>query len=146
MKTEIALDPGAADDARHPITTRHAAVWLDHKHARVFSFNPENFDEATVLGPPHNDHHKHTRGQEGLKEHPEDIKRFYHDLVGALQGVEELLIVGPAAAKLEFFRYVHQHDHALEAKVVGIETVDHPSDGQIVAFAKKYFKRADRMR
>jgi hypothetical protein len=41
---------------------------------------------------------------------------------------------------------VHQHDHALEAKVVGIETVDHPSDGQIVAFAKKYFKRADRMR
>ena len=37
-------------------------------------------------------------------------------------------------------------DHALETKVVGIETVDHPSDGQLVAFAKKYFKRSDGMR
>jgi hypothetical protein len=26
-----------------------------------------------------------------------------------------------------------------------VETVDHPSDGQLVAFARKYFKAADRM-
>ena len=146
VKTDMELDLVQGGAARHPIVTKHVAVWLDHKQARVFSFHPETFDEATVAAPPHNDHHKHTRGQEGLKEHPEDTKRFYHDLVAALQGAEELLIVGPGAAKLEFFRYVHQHDHALEAKVVGIETVDHPTDGQVVAYAKKYFKRTDRMR
>ena len=123
--------------------TKHVAVWLDHKEARIIAFHPGHADEATVSAPPHNDHHKHTRGQEGLKEHPEDTRRFYHDLVDALQGTEELLIVGPASAKIEFFRYVHQHDRALEAKVVGIETVDHPSDAQLVAFAKKYFRRVD---
>ncbi len=125
--------------------SRHVAVWLDHKEARVFHFQPDSADESTVLAPPHNDHHKHTRGQLGLKEHPEDAKRFYHDLVSSLKDVDELLVVGPGAAKLEFSRYLHAHDHALEAKVVGIETVDHPSDGQFIAYAKTYFKGADRM-
>ncbi len=123
--------------------SKHIAVWLDHKEARVFAFHPEHADEATVFAPPHNDHHKHTRGQEGLKEHPEDIKHFYRDLIAALQGTDELLIVGPGSAKLEFLRFVHQFDPALQTKVVGIETVDHPSDGQLVAFAKKYFARVD---
>jgi len=124
--------------------TRHAAVWLDHKEARTFAFRPGGAAETTVSGPPHNDHHKWTRGQEGIKEHPEDLKRFFHDLVQELHGVEELLIVGPGSAKLEFLRYVHTHDAKLEAAVVGIETVDHPTDAQIVAFAKAYFTRVDR--
>ena len=123
----------------------HVAVWLDHKEAHVFHVHPDAADEATVLAPPHNDHHKHTRGQLGLKEHPEDSKRFYHHLVTALRGADELLIVGPGSAKLEFSRYLHSHDQEMEKKVVGIETVDHPSDGQFIAYAKRYFKGADRM-
>jgi stalled ribosome rescue protein Dom34 len=125
--------------------SKHVVVWLDHKEARVIAFPPDRADEETVSAPPHNDHHKHTRGQEGLKEHPEDSKRFYHDLVKTLQGTEQMLIVGPGAAKLEFSRYLHTHDRLLEAKVLGIETVDHPSDAQLVAHAKTYFKRTDRM-
>jgi hypothetical protein len=30
-------------------------------------------------------------------------------------------------------------------KIVGVETVDHPSDGQLVAHARHYFKADDRM-
>jgi hypothetical protein len=29
--------------------------------------------------------------------------------------------------------------------IAGVETVDHPSDGQLVAFARHYFKAEDRM-
>jgi hypothetical protein len=29
--------------------------------------------------------------------------------------------------------------------IVGVETVDHPSDGQLVARARHYFKAEDRM-
>jgi hypothetical protein len=29
--------------------------------------------------------------------------------------------------------------------IVGVETVDHPSDAQLVAYARKYFIAADRM-
>ena len=37
-------------------------------------------------------------------------------------------------------------DPKLKKKVVGVETIDHPSDGQLVAHARKYFNAADRMR
>jgi hypothetical protein len=29
--------------------------------------------------------------------------------------------------------------------IAGVETVDHPSDAQLVAYARKYLKAADRM-
>jgi hypothetical protein len=32
------------------------------------------------------------------------------------------------------------------AKIVGVETVDHPTDRQIIAYASKYFAKSDRMR
>ena len=128
-----------------PEGSNHVAVWIDHREARIFHFHPDRDEENTVAGPHHNDHHKHTRGQEGLKEHPEDAKRFYHELMEQLQGAEQLLIAGPGAAKLEFSRYLHDHDRSLEKRVVGIETVDHPSDGQLVAFATRYFTKVERM-
>jgi hypothetical protein len=43
-------------------------------------------------------------------------------------------------------RYLREHNHLLEARVVGVETVDHPTDGQLVAHAKKYFGVIDRVR
>jgi hypothetical protein len=37
--------------------------------------------------------------------------------------------------------------HATVAKqVVGVESLDHPSDGELLAFAKRYFKRVDALR
>ncbi len=109
----------------------HIAVWLDHKEARVFTFSGENAVETTVHARPHNDHHKHTRGQEMLST--------------SLTGAKALLIVGPGAAKLEYIRHLHEHERVLEGAVVGIETVDHPSDGQLIAYAKTYFSGSDRM-
>jgi hypothetical protein len=47
--------------------------------------------------------------------------------------------VGPSKTKLHFFRYVQQHDHALEERIVGIESADHPSDAQLVAHLRHYF-------
>jgi hypothetical protein len=34
----------------------------------------------------------------------------------------------------------------MSARVVGVETVDHPSDGQLLAHARQYFQAADQMR
>jgi stalled ribosome rescue protein Dom34 len=125
--------------------SKHVVVWIDHKEARIFSLHPEGSEEATVVAPLHNIHHKHPRGQEGEKDHPDDAKRSFHEVVRGLERAEAVLLVGPGTAKLHFFRYVHKHEHALEPKVVGIETVDHPTDGQAVAYARKYFKRSERM-
>jgi hypothetical protein len=39
----------------------------------------------------------------------------------------------------------HIHDPKLMSAIVAVETVDHPSDAQIVAYARKYFDVTDRM-
>ncbi len=125
--------------------SKYVAVWLDHKEARIFSLNADGADEAKVLAPLHNVHHKHPRGQDGGKEHPNDAKQFFADVCRNLTTAEEILVVGPGSAKLELIRYLHQHEKGLEPKVVAVETVDHPTDGQIIAYAKTAFKRIDRM-
>jgi hypothetical protein len=41
--------------------------------------------------------------------------------------------------------HISQHDPGLMRIIVGVETVDHPSNGQLVAHARHYFKAEDRM-
>jgi hypothetical protein len=56
-----------------------------------------------------------------------------------------VLITGPANAKTELVKHIHHHDPKLMNVIVGVKTVDHPSDAQLVAYARKYFKATDRM-
>ena len=122
------------------MTTR-TALWIDHREARVFHVSADQFDELTVSVPQHV-HRRHPKGESGAKEHPDDLKRFFHEVSRSLEGSTHILVVGPSTAKLDFIRYLHQHDHALESRVVGIETVDHPTDRQLAAYVKTYFKLA----
>ena len=80
------------------------------------------------------------------RSHPADAERFYHDVAQALEGAEEILVVGPATAKLELIKHVHKHDHALASKIVGVETVDHPTEGELLKYVREYFRAADRTR
>jgi hypothetical protein len=54
-------------------------------------------------------------------------------------------VVGPSTAKLQFIHYAYKRDHTLEPRIVGVETVDHPTDGQLIAYSKRYFAADDRM-
>ena len=121
--------------------SRHAAVWIDHNEARIFHVEAETFDESTLHAP----HHvaRHPKSQTSDKYHPEEERRFFQDVVHALEGSNQILVVGPSTAKLHFLQYVHKHDQALEPRIVGIETVDHPTDRQIAAYVRHYFLNTD---
>ena len=130
----------------------HVVVWIDHQEARVFHVRPETvghvqpepIDEATVLSPQHHIH-RHPKALGEAREHPEDAMRFFHEVARSLEGADTVLVVGPSSAKFEFLKYVQAHDQKLRAKVAGVETVDHPTDREIVAHARRYFKASDRM-
>ena len=124
--------------------THHVAVWIDQQEARIYHIDAKNVDAIKVEAPGRHVHRHPTVTAEHA--HPSDAQHFYGDVVRALQGAEEILIVGPAKAKLELIKYVHKHHPAFDARIVGVETVDHPSDGQLVAYARQYFRAADRMR
>jgi hypothetical protein len=54
--------------------------------------------------------------------------------------------VGPGSAKIELLEHVQKHSLGLVRRIVGIKPMDHPTDGQIVAFARRYFHGEDRLR
>jgi stalled ribosome rescue protein Dom34 len=117
------------------MTPFHAAVWLDHKQAKIFHVDEHRFDESLIHAPNHQVHRD-----------PAAEERFYHSVAAALESAGDVLVLGPGSAKLAFVKHVHKHHHALVDKVVGVETVDHPTDKQLVGFIRKYFHAEDRMR
>ena len=122
----------------------HAVVWLDHKEAHVMHISSDDVEKSLVqpANPPR--HLQRKRGSVSGSRQPED-QHYYHDIVEALKGAAEILVVGPGHAKLELIKHIHAHDHGMVDKVVGVETVDHPSDGQLVVFARNYFIAKDRV-
>lgn len=122
----------------------HAVVWLDHSEAHVMHISLDDVEKSIVHpAKPHS--HLHAKsGTVGAGRQAED-KSYYHAIVEALSGAQEILVVGPAQAKLQLIKHIHAHDQAMADKVIGVETIDHPSDAQLVAYARKYFVAKDRM-
>ncbi len=123
----------------------HAVVWIDHDQAHVIHFGTDAADEKTVHAAKRDGHLHHKRGAIGSGRQPED-RSYYHHVALALRGATEILIAGPANAKQELVKHLKEHDKDVAACVVGVEVLDHPSDGQLLAFARKYFLGVDRMR
>jgi stalled ribosome rescue protein Dom34 len=124
--------------------TQHAVVWLDHRQAKVFAFDRDHSEEATIKTLKGFDQaHKHAGTIDGDRTATDP--KFLHDIVKALSDAQEWLIVGPGQAKDELVKHIKAHDHTLADRIVGVEPSDHPSDGQIVAHARTFFHGADRM-
>lgn len=118
---------------------KHSVVWIDQKEARVFEVDAGQAAEAVLHAPgPHI--HRHANEQDlRVRNHPDDEPRFFGDVARALKDHGQVLLVGPSMTKLHFFRYLQRTDHALAARIVGIESADHPTDAQLVAHLRHYF-------
>jgi stalled ribosome rescue protein Dom34 len=122
----------------------HAVVWTDHREARVFFFDREGAElqKLTTTLPHHQTHNK--AGTIDGKRNPPD-ESFYHDVALALEPAKEWLILGPGSAHIELADYIRSHHPQLAARIIGVEAADHPTDGQIVAHGRAFFRAADRM-
>ena len=121
----------------------HAVVWIDHREAKVFSFNREEADKV-VLHPDHPTKHIHHRSGSASGTHSKMEHSFLHEIAHELQGCGAILVTGPGNAKVELMSHFKSHDPAVAKCVSAVETVDHPSDGQLLALARKHFKSADK--
>jgi hypothetical protein len=70
---------------------------------------------------------------------------FFGDIVEALAGTTEWLLVGPSGAKNELLRHVDQHAPQVRRTLVGVHAMDHPTDGELLDHARRAFKAIDRM-
>jgi hypothetical protein len=119
------------------VSYRDVAVWIDHQKAHVFRIEGEVFAESLIRAPQHVPRHPQREAQP--HNHPDDEQRFFRDVTLALSGSERVLIVGPSTAKLHFRDYLLARATTLKLSIAGVETVDHPTDRQLVAFVRRYF-------
>ena len=122
----------------------HAVVWIDHHEARVFHFNADDAERA-VVHPQHPTRHIHHKAHSIGSGHAAEDQAFFQAVLEAIGSAGAVLIGGPANAKHELFKHIQHHAPQLLPRIAAVETLDHPSDGELLAHARKYFRAADRM-
>lgn len=117
------------------MSTFHAVVWMDHSEAHVVMFDREHVQAQRIKS---RSHHKH-QGK------AEDMASFFADIAQGLADTSEVLLAGPGLVRNQFRDWVAKHHPAIAAAVVDSVAADHPTDAQLVAMARQYFKKFDNM-
>ncbi len=115
---------------------------MDGEQAKIFKLRMGGkADHEVVKSNSRKDHHTG---------HPKDSmshaaeEPYLHDVASRLKDAAEVLVVGPGLTKSHFKHHLEKHHHSdLLKKVVGFENMDHPTDGQIVDLAHRFFKKYD---
>ncbi len=114
---------------------QHAVVWLDHIKAQVMHFDLNEVESEFLK--THSTHpHPHLRHSNGRED---DNSLFFRDIGEVLKDATEILVVGPGDEKTAFVTHLTAHFPLIAARIKAVETVDHPTDGQLLAHARKYF-------
>jgi hypothetical protein len=113
----------------------HAVAFVDHQSAQVLQFASEKLVERKV-----HEQLQFTR-QHGSKVRTEH--EFFGHVCDALDGIAEVLVVGGHTGLADFRHYVNKHGPMTAQRIFGYEVVDHPSENQLVALARKRFVKVD---
>jgi stalled ribosome rescue protein Dom34 len=117
------------------MSTFHAVVWIDQSEAHVLMFDREHMQAQRIKSRTH---HKH-QGK------ADDSAAFFADVARALNGTHEVLLTGPGLARTQFRDWCSSHLPSAADAVVDSVAADHPSDAQLVALARQYFRKFDAM-
>lgn len=123
----------------------HAVLWIDHHEARIIHFNPVEA-ESEHLRPKDPPRHLHFKAGSTTGTHVTDAPGFYDDVAQALGDAQEILVTGPSTAKTELVKHLQKHAAPVARRIVGVETLDHPTENQLLVEARHFFARADRLR
>jgi hypothetical protein len=124
------------------MTKFHAIVWIDHHKAVVWKFTDDEQTKSIVKA---RDQHEHTH----IRKSPHGGHRsagdheFFEDVLKSLVGVNEILVIGPAQTKDEWIAFARIHHPPIGAPIVGVERADHPTDAELLAYAREHFKVID---
>lgn len=119
------------------MTMFHAVAWVDHQQAQILQFDAEHMQAQKVKA---HTHHTRQHGSSVRTEH-----EFFAEVCDALAGIAEVLVVGSKTGLADFRHYVDKHRPAVGRQIVGWEHGEHASERQLVALARQYFLKYDRM-
>ena len=123
----------------------HSLVWIDHRLAKVFNFN-DTANETTSVHSTHAHEHLHHKANSIDSGHAAVDKEFLERVAQAVTRAGAILIVGPGNAKTELQTFLKHAHPQIATKVSAVETIDHPTDGELLAHGRHFFVGDDCMR
>lgn len=123
----------------------HAVVWLDYRLAKIIGFDMHDPDRAVQTVHGHGEPHIHHKAGVMGSGHAPNDPAFFKAIADDLGDFREILVAGPAETKQALVAYLRRERPELALHITGSEPLGQSSDGEIVAFAREFFKRADRM-
>ncbi|MES3021187.1 MAG: translational machinery protein [Pseudomonadota bacterium] len=118
----------------------HVVIWLDQSEAHVIHFSADAAESDVIKTGAI---HKKAGADVSIKE--EENIPYMSEIAASVKDAQAILVVGPGQEKLSFMRYLNKHEALIAENVVSVETVDHPNDGQLLAYARKYFVKDSSM-
>jgi stalled ribosome rescue protein Dom34 len=118
-------------------------VWIDHRKAVIAMIAGQHEEMKHI----ESNMEKHVRFSGAASEHSAEdqrdrrftghLNKYYDEVIACIRGADSILILGPGEAKTELNeRLSHE---TLRGRVVGVETVDKMTDGQIAAMVRQRF-------
>lgn len=115
---------------------KHAVVFVDHHVAHIHFPDGTSSEPAGKVFSAQPAH-----GKDGHRQ-PLDRKALEW-ICSKVKEAEEILLVGPGTAKHELKSWLAEHHPEVDRRVVGVETVDHPTAGELKNLALTAFRRID---
>jgi stalled ribosome rescue protein Dom34 len=115
----------------------HAVITIDQQKALIAPFDADGFETLHVKS-----HHHDT------PQHNSDVRdahEFFAEVSDKLKGLEQVLITGSHKGLSDFKHYVEKHRPEIAKRVIGYEVVDHPTEAELVAFARTAFDQYHRL-
>ena len=123
----------------------HALVWIDHHEARIFRFDTEASESTHhLIRDEHSAPHLHHKANSIGSGHAPVSHAYLEAVAMDILDAQAILIAGPASAKHELYRHIEAHHPGLLNSIEGVETLDHPGDGPLLAHAAQSFRAAAR--
>ena len=133
--------------------SKQLGLWIDHRQATIVTITEQGEEISEILS----DAEKQLRrsGDSPLKgsyealQVPADDSRqrtltgelntYYDEVIEQIRDADSILIVGPGAAKHELQKRLEEN--RLDAKVIGVETIDNLTEPQLVAKIRQHFAK-----
>ena len=104
------------------MSSPHAAVWLNADEAHIYRFGAGEVEKRDVKA----------------NGHVRDDRAYFEAILAELTEVQGWMIAGPVGPLTTFEKYVRAgHAKQLGKKLVGVEAMDHPRDGELLRHARR---------
>ena len=129
-------------NATHAAT--HAVVWLDFHQAKIFLIKAEDVEARRIRADtPHRQiHHKARVRGSG---HVRDDRTYFEAILAAIEEADSWLIAGPGGTKKDLEKYLEGRGEELKKKLLGVEPMDRPTEGELIKQARKLLEANDCM-